>query len=221
MINTQTAPALSGDERRTTDDLTDAAPPTPTAAAVCNNDSPSNKIIVTNVIETSGEMDDDTTTPESNTNNNASTMHNSESNNSLNCARNGIDRKDSANNVSSAGSGTLPRTDSNPTHHLSPATSSLSPILLSPCRSVDSCNDDDLDEIGKLFETKSKLIERWLREKAPQDVLTKVHAATDNSRMPKSPKRTSSVTSDLFQLWLASSPAQVSHAIILLFISKY
>lgn len=90
----------------------------------------------------------------------------------------------------------------------------LSPIVLSPCRNattiVDSSSDDDFDEIQKLFETKPLAIEKWLRERAPQDVLMKMHAATECARTPKSPKlRTPSVTSDLFQQWLASSPVQV------------
>lgn len=91
-----------------------------------------------------------------------------------------------------------------------------SPIVLSPCRNVtettiiDSSSDDDFDEIQKLFETKPLAIEKWLRERAPQDVLMKMHAATECVRTPKSPKlRTQSVTSDLFQQWLATSPVQV------------
>lgn len=90
--------------------------------------------------------------------------------------------------------------------HLSP------PSTLSSCDStVDATDENEFDEIGRLFESKSKTIERWLRERAPSDVLIKIHAASDMSRTPKSPKlRTSSVTSDLFQQWLASSPIQVS-----------
>lgn len=93
----------------------------------------------------------------------------------------------------------------------------LSPIDLSPCRNttatttvIDSSGDDDFDEIQKLFETKPLAIEKWLRERAPQDVLMKMHAATECVRTPQSPKlRTPSVTSDLFQQWLATSPVQV------------
>lgn len=177
-----------------------------------------NKIFATNVIESTAvnEMYDDAS-PESNTititNDEITTIVcGSDSNNSLNCTRNGIDRKDTLNSLSSGGSGcTIPRTESNSAaNHLSPATSSLSPIQLSPCRSLDSVNDDDFDEITRLFESKSKLIERWLREKAAPDVLSRIHAAADYARLSKSPKRTSSVTSDLFQMWLASSPVQVS-----------
>lgn len=107
-----------------------------------------------------------------------------------------------------------------PTMTMTATATNPSPIVLAPCQNttvslttttaIDSSSDNDLDEIQKLFETKSLLIEKWLRERAPQDVLMKMHAATDCVRTPKSPKlRTSSVTSDLFQQWLATSPVQV------------
>lgn len=95
--------------------------------------------------------------------------------------------------------------------HLSPSPSAFSlPKPSSPCRSVDGgqCNDDDIEEIGYMFETKSASIEKWLKEKASPETLAKIHALTDLSRLPKSPKR-QSVTSDLFQQWLASSPIMV------------
>lgn len=102
----------------------------------------------------------------------------------------------------------------------------LSPTVVTPTKCANSLTDavaddgqvssgngtdDDYDEIAKLFETKSSAIEKWLRERASQDVVAKVHAATECARAPRSPNlRTSSVTSDLFQQWLASSPVQVS-----------
>lgn len=115
----------------------------------------------------------------------------------------------------------------------SPGGTTLPPssIVLSPCTSNEedgggggssggcngnSCTDDEFDEISALFDNKLFAIEKWLRERAPQDIVFKVHTATDSMRTPKSPKlRTSSVTSDLFQQWLASSPVQVKiHHII-------
>lgn len=73
-----------------------------------------------------------------------------------------------------------------------------------------SCTDDEFDEISTIFDKKFVVIEKWLRERAPQEIVAKLHATTDTVRTPKSPKlRTSSVTSDLFQQWLASSPVQV------------
>lgn len=70
--------------------------------------------------------------------------------------------------------------------------------------------NDEFDEIKHLFDTKFSIIEKWLREKAPREITTKIHdAIEDPARSPKI--RTSSVTSDLFQQWLASSPIQVCY----------
>ncbi|XP_049534052.1 cGMP-specific 3',5'-cyclic phosphodiesterase isoform X3 [Anopheles darlingi] len=99
---------------------------------------------------------------------------------------------------------------------LSPNTSrssmsqSQSPTHLSPFRlKADSlCSQEELDEIGTFFEEHSVAIERWFRERAPTDVITKLQSiTTDTSKSPKSPHR-ASVTSDLFQQWLASSPVK-------------
>lgn len=121
-------------------------------------------------------------------------MCSSEYNDTINCINNnGDERKKSTNG----------------TFHLSP--SSLSKHNASPCRRVDAgqCNDDDPDEIGLIFQTKIDLIEKWLKDKAPPETLAKIHAITDLSKLARSPKRPS-VTSDLFQQWLASSPVMVS-----------
>lgn len=97
----------------------------------------------------------------------------------------------------------------------SPA-AALSPssIILSPCDDNEkpnngTCNtDDELDEVTQFFDKKLHVIEKWLRDRAPPEIQLKLHDAIDP--VPKSPKlRTSSVTSDLFQQWLASSPMQV------------
>lgn len=98
--------------------------------------------------------------------------------------------------------------------HLSPSPSHLSPHQLSPCRSYDgSCSDEEIEEIDKLFETRSDTIERWLREKASLEVVSRIHAITETTRLQRSPKRPS-VTSDLFQQWLASSPVKVSRIVL-------
>lgn len=103
--------------------------------------------------------------------------------------------------------------------HSPAAALSPSSITLSPCSDFDqrpnngatSPTPDDLeeyDEVKKFFDKKLHIIERWLRDRAAPDVQSKLHDATDI--IPKSPKlRTSSVTSDLFQQWLSSSPVQV------------
>lgn len=100
---------------------------------------------------------------------------------------------------------------------LSPGDTSISPIVLTPYRgSCDSqtsnvvATQEEFDEISRLFETRSPLIEKWLREKASSDTLARIHSITESTRQsPRSPKR-ASVTSDLFQQWLQNSPIKVS-----------
>uniref|UniRef100_A0A182W0I8 Uncharacterized protein n=1 Tax=Anopheles minimus TaxID=112268 RepID=A0A182W0I8_9DIPT len=86
-------------------------------------------------------------------------------------------------------------------HHLSPSHRSIPPDSL--------CSLEELDEVGAFFEEHSAAIERWFRERAPNDVISKLQSITagDTSKSPKSPHR-ASVTSDLFQQWLASSPVK-------------
>lgn len=107
--------------------------------------------------------------------------------------------------------------------------SSLSPVLMvSPCASLNSDavlqknNDDDnidAEAIGRIFETQSEAIEKWLREKAPPELVTRLHSITDELRtgpeignnaavaaaMFASQKR-ASVTSELFNQWMSASP---------------
>lgn len=98
----------------------------------------------------------------------------------------------------------------------SPTTSlSMSSIILSPCsdneipnNGINNGTDEEFDEVKKFFDKKLHVIEKWLRERATPDIQSKLHDATETA--PKSPKlRTASVTSDLFQQWLTSSPVQV------------
>ena len=69
-------------------------------------------------------------------------------------------------------------------------------------------SDDDLRSISRIFETKALAIEKWLRERAPPDVVTRIHTITDDVKSNFNPKR-ASVTSDLFHQWIASSPLKV------------
>lgn len=71
-------------------------------------------------------------------------------------------------------------------------------------------NDEDYDEIKRFFDKKMHIIEKWLRDRASPDVQTKLHEATDFLLHSPKALRTSSVTSDLFQQWLSSSPIKVS-----------
>lgn len=80
-------------------------------------------------------------------------------------------------------------------------------------RSSPDCTDDELNELKRILENKPKVLERYLRECASSDELNRIHHIT--SCGPLSPRphheaRSTSVTSDLFQLWLSSSPVKVS-----------
>ncbi|XP_062703007.1 cGMP-specific 3',5'-cyclic phosphodiesterase-like [Aedes albopictus] len=84
-----------------------------------------------------------------------------------------------------------------PTHHLQPP----------------GCSPEELDEVGTFFDEHAAAIERWFRERAPPEVIAKLQSITGGGDVckstPRSPHR-ASVTSDLFQQWLASSPVKVS-----------
>ncbi|XP_055375430.1 cGMP-specific 3',5'-cyclic phosphodiesterase isoform X2 [Condylostylus longicornis] len=68
----------------------------------------------------------------------------------------------------------------------------------------------DVDDIARLFEEKPEAFEKWLTERAQPDVVSKLHKFIESRSLllpQKSPKRTS-VSSELFQQWMASSPVQ-------------
>lgn len=69
---------------------------------------------------------------------------------------------------------------------------------------------EDLDAVGSWLETNPSLLEKWLRERASPDLRQRVqHAVGSNDQRTSisSCKRTS-ITSDLFQIWLAASPVK-------------
>jgi hypothetical protein len=79
--------------------------------------------------------------------------------------------------------------------------------------SPDDCSDEDLIELKKILEKKPKVLERYLRECASSDEVNRIHTITSSgplSPRPHHEARSTSVTSDLFQLWLSSSPVKVS-----------
>lgn len=82
--------------------------------------------------------------------------------------------------------------------------------LMTPQSSMSNgdSDSDDFNTISRLLDTKPYLLEKWIKQKAPPDVLTRICRLTDELRPIRSPKRIS-VTSDLFQQWLASSPIKV------------
>lgn len=79
--------------------------------------------------------------------------------------------------------------------------------------SPDESTDEDLQELKKILEAKPKVLERYLRECASVDEVNRIHSVTSSgplSPRPRHEARSTSVTSDLFQLWLSSSPIKVS-----------
>uniref|UniRef100_A0A1Y1MPH6 Phosphodiesterase n=1 Tax=Photinus pyralis TaxID=7054 RepID=A0A1Y1MPH6_PHOPY len=67
---------------------------------------------------------------------------------------------------------------------------------------------DELESAGSWLEENQDLLETWLREHASAELLQRVQqAVTPNV----SSTRRTSITSDLFQLWLAASPAKSDH----------
>lgn len=79
--------------------------------------------------------------------------------------------------------------------------------------SPDDCTEDDLEALKKLLESKPKLLEKYLREYASVEEVNRLQTITSGgplSPRPRHEARSTSVTSDLFQLWLSSSPVKVS-----------
>lgn len=70
-------------------------------------------------------------------------------------------------------------------------------------------SDEELDSFNKTLTNNPELLEKWLKEKANPDILKRVHTITEPPVINSGSKRTS-VTSELFQLWLTSSPVKVS-----------
>ncbi|XP_037912457.1 cGMP-specific 3',5'-cyclic phosphodiesterase isoform X3 [Hermetia illucens] len=74
-------------------------------------------------------------------------------------------------------------------------------------RSASRSSDLDVDEVARLYEQKPGAFERWLKERASPDTVARIHLLIEGQRSPRNTKR-ASVTSDLFQQWLASSPVK-------------
>ncbi|XP_045506453.1 cGMP-specific 3',5'-cyclic phosphodiesterase-like [Colias croceus] len=81
--------------------------------------------------------------------------------------------------------------------------------------SPDDCTDEDLEELKRLLESKPKLLEKYVRECASTEEVNRLHTVTSCgplSPRPRHEARSTSVTSDLFQLWLSSSPVKRSRS---------
>lgn len=65
---------------------------------------------------------------------------------------------------------------------------------------------DELQKVNDFFEANSGAIERWLREKASDEVINRLHSITKSKeRVIDREQHRSSVTSELYQQWLSSS----------------
>ncbi|XP_052752877.1 cGMP-specific 3',5'-cyclic phosphodiesterase [Galleria mellonella] len=81
--------------------------------------------------------------------------------------------------------------------------------------SPDDCTDEELLELKKILENKPKVLERYIRECASSDEVNRLHNLTSSgplSPRPRHEARSTSMTSDLIQLWLASSPVKRSRS---------
>ncbi|CAH1730741.1 unnamed protein product [Chironomus riparius] len=68
---------------------------------------------------------------------------------------------------------------------------------------------DELQKVNDFFEANSGAIERWLREKASDEVINRLHSITKSKeRVIDREQHRSSVTSELYQQWLSSSMKQ-------------
>lgn len=70
---------------------------------------------------------------------------------------------------------------------------------------------DDLQRVSDFFESNAGAIERWLKEKAPAEVINQINSIVSKHMVCEKEHR-SSVTSELYQQWLSSSstPLKVS-----------
>ncbi|VEN54671.1 unnamed protein product, partial [Callosobruchus maculatus] len=70
----------------------------------------------------------------------------------------------------------------------------------------DQQEDEDLAQLGRWLERRPHLLEKWLKEQASQEVKQRVQQAVLPVGEERS-LRNSEISSDVFQLWLAASPA--------------
>lgn len=65
---------------------------------------------------------------------------------------------------------------------------------------------EELQKVENFFEANAGAIEKWLREKAPDEVVNKINSIVTKHTSCEKEHR-SSVTSELYQQWLSSSNA--------------
>jgi hypothetical protein len=71
-------------------------------------------------------------------------------------------------------------------------------------------NSDELQNVSDFFEANASVIERWLKEKAPDEVINQINSIVSKHRVCEKEHR-SSVTSELYQQWLSKSPLKVKN----------
>lgn len=79
---------------------------------------------------------------------------------------------------------------------------------------------DELQNVSDFFEANASVIERWLREKAPDEVVNKINSIA-SKRTTKEKEHRSSVTSELYQQWLSSSNTPLKVSQELFFCTKH
>ncbi|XP_023167365.2 cGMP-specific 3',5'-cyclic phosphodiesterase [Drosophila hydei] len=84
------------------------------------------------------------------------------------------------------------------------ATANAKSSSFSSSSSKTTATQQDVDEVARLFEEKPEAFEKWLTERAPPEALSRLHEFIESRKPHKRP----SVTSDLFQQWMASPTVQ-------------
>jgi hypothetical protein len=67
-----------------------------------------------------------------------------------------------------------------------------------------SSNQDDVKQISEFFQSNAIAIEKWLKESAPDEVISQISGVI-SKRKPCEREHRSSVTSELYQQWLSST----------------
>ncbi|ALC45432.1 Pde6 [Drosophila busckii] len=89
-----------------------------------------------------------------------------------------------------------------PAAPVSSSSSSSAALTAGSKCSSSKATQQDVDDVARLFEEKPEAFEKWLTERAPPEALSRLHEFIETRKPPKRP----SVTSDLFQQWMAASP---------------
>ena len=94
-------------------------------------------------------------------------------------------------------------------------TSTLNGPIEKPDEDKELSSQDDMQKVSEFFESNANIIERWLKEKAPDEVITQISSVLAKHKIVEKEHR-SSVTSELYQQWLSKSPLKVSFSFIIL-----